>query len=103
MGLISGLLLFPISGPIHGLQFILEQIREQAEAELLDEGRIHAELVNLNLLRELGEISAEEHAALEDALIERLNTIRAYKEGQLDSVIIVEPEPDDLEEDGAES
>jgi hypothetical protein len=102
MGLISGLLLFPVTGPLHGLQFILEQIREQAEAELLDEGRIRAELVNLNMLRDLGEITDEEHAALEDALIEHLNMIRAYKEGQYDPAAYGEIEIDEVETDGAD-
>jgi len=102
MGLISGLLLFPITGPVRGLQFVMEQIRDQAEAELLDEGRIRAELLNLNLLRETGEITDEEHAELEDALIEHLNMIRAYKEGLLEPVATDEAEFDEPQAEGAE-
>ena len=48
MGLISELLLLPVTGPVHGLQFILEQSREEAEAERLDE------LMNLGLRYALG-------------------------------------------------
>jgi len=103
MGLISGLLLFPISGPVYGLQFIVDQLRDQAEAELLDEDRIRADLVNLNVLHDLGEISDEEHTALEDAFIERLNMIRAYKERQLDPIANGEMEPDVSETDGADA
>jgi len=102
MGLISGLLLFPITGPVYGLQFILDQIRNEAEAELLDEGRIRAELLNLSQLRDIGEISAEEHAAMEDALIEHLNMIRAYKEGLLDLVEVDQATIDDSDASGVE-
>ncbi|HVX30730.1 MAG TPA: gas vesicle protein GvpG [Nitrolancea sp.] len=103
MGLITGLLLFPVSGPIHGMKFVLEQIRDQAEAELYDEGRIRAELLNLNLLRETGEISAEEAAEMEDALIERLNLIRAEQEGWLELPEIGEVEPDEPPAEGADA
>ena len=103
MGLISGLLLFPITGPVHGLQFILEQIRNEAEAELFDEGRIQAELLNLNLLRDMGEISDEEYAAQEDALIEHLNMIRAYKDGLLEPFAVDEAESDEQDGNGEES
>jgi len=79
MGLLDGLLLFPITGPIYGLKFVLEQIRAQVDAQLLDEGQVMASLMTLGLQHELGEISAEEYAAQESELLETLNAIRAYK------------------------
>ena len=85
MGLLSGLLLLPITGPIHGLQFVLEQIKAQVDAELLDEGRVTAELMAIGLQHELGEISDEEYAEWETALLEQLNAIRAYKAGLIDA------------------
>jgi hypothetical protein len=84
MGLISELLLLPVTGPVHGLQFILEQIREEAEAERLDEDRVMAELMNLGLRYDLGEISDAEYEAQERVLLEELDAIRAYKEGLID-------------------
>lgn len=80
MGLLSGLLLFPVTGPIRGLQFVLEQIREQADAQLYDEQTVHEALLNLDLLHSLGEISDEEYEAREAELFDRLNAIRAYNE-----------------------
>jgi hypothetical protein len=80
MGLISELLLLPVTGPVHELQFIREQIREEAEAERLDEDRVMAELMKLGLCYDLGEISDDEYVAQERALLEELDAIRAYKE-----------------------
>ncbi len=84
MGLISELLLLPVTGPVHGLQFILEQIREEAEAERLDEDRVMAELMNLGLRYDLGEISDAEYEAQERVLLEELDAIRTYNEGLME-------------------
>jgi hypothetical protein len=81
MGLLSDLLLFPVTGPVRGFEFILEQIKEQADAVRLDEGRVMAELMDLGLRRDLGEISDAEYTEQETALLERLNAIRAEKAG----------------------
>jgi hypothetical protein len=88
VGLLSGLLFLPVAGPLRGLQFIAEQIKAQADAELLDEGRVEAELMELSVRFDLGEISEEDYAAQETALLERLDEIRALKEG------LYEPDPD---------
>jgi hypothetical protein len=98
VGLLSGLLLLPITGPVHGLQFILEQIQAQVDAELLDDGRLQAELMTLSMRHELGEISDAEYEEQEAALLEELNAIRAYKEDLIRATS--EAEPGD---DGAES
>jgi len=79
MGLLSGLLLFPITGPVYGLKFVLEQIQAQVDAQMLDDGQVMADLMTLGLQHEMGEISDEEYALQEAALLEALNAIRAYK------------------------
>ena len=79
MGLLSGLLLFPITGPVYGLKFVLEQIQAQVDAQLQDEGQVMASLMTIGLQHEMGEISDEEYASQEAALLEQLNAIRAYK------------------------
>ena len=84
MGLLSNLLLFPVTGPVHGVRFLLEQIQAQANAELLDEGRVQAELMSLSVRYDLGEISDAEYEEQEEALFEKLNAIRAYKEELLE-------------------
>ena len=85
MGLLSGLLLFPVTGPVYGLKFVLEQIQEQVNAQLLDEDQVIAGLMTAGLQREMGEISDEEYASQEAALLEQLNAIRAYKASLVDA------------------
>ncbi len=84
MGLLSSLLLFPVMGPVHGLNFVFKQIAEQVDAQRFDEGRIQAELVNLSVRRDLGEISDEEYAEQEAALAAQFNAIRAQREGRME-------------------
>jgi multidrug efflux pump subunit AcrA (membrane-fusion protein) len=85
MGLLTDLLLLPVTGPAHGLHFILEQIQAQVEAEQLDEGRVEEELLALSLRHDMGEITEAEYMDQEAALLEQLNAIRAYKEALLEA------------------
>lgn len=87
MGLLSGLLLFPITGPVYGLKFVLEQIQAQVDAQMLDEGQVIASLMTIGLQHEAGEISDEEYAAQEAALLEQVNAIRAYRASLIDAQI----------------
>ena len=83
MGLLSSLLLLPVTGPIRGLRFIAEQVKEEVDAEL-DPGRcaqqVHAELYELSVRRDLGQISEDEYVAQEAALLEQLNALHAIPE-----------------------
>ncbi|MBI4317315.1 MAG: gas vesicle protein GvpG [Chloroflexi bacterium] len=80
MGLLSSLLLFPVTGPAKGLLFVFDQIKERVDAEQLDEGLVEDELVALSLRHDFGEIPDDVYYAQEAALLERLNAIREYKE-----------------------
>ena len=91
MGLLDGLLLLPITGPIYGLTFILEQIQAQVDAQMLDDGQVMASLMALGLQHELGEISSEEYAAQEAELLEALNAIRAYKASLIETETAFDP------------
>lgn len=75
MGLISGLLTLPLA-PVRGTVWIAEKVQEQAEAELYDEGAIRERLLELEEMRERGEVPEEDIAAAEDELIARLMEIR---------------------------
>jgi hypothetical protein len=75
MGLISGLLTLPLA-PVRGTVWLAERIQEQAEDELYDESAIRQGLLDLEAARQAGALDEEEIAAAEDALIERLMTIR---------------------------
>ncbi len=80
MGLISGLVLLPVTAPVQGFRFVLEQLRDQADAVLNDEGRSFAELAELGLRRRAGELTDAEYAEQEAALLGRLTAIRAARE-----------------------
>ena len=95
MGLLSGLLLFPITGPVYGLKFVLEQIQAQADAQLLDEGQVTADLMTIGLQHEMGEISDEDYAVQEAALLDQLNAIRAYKASLVEAETASDPAYDD--------
>jgi hypothetical protein len=80
MGLLSDVLLLPVTGPVRGLRFIAEQVKEQVDAERDPARRaeqVQAALIHLSLQRDLGQISADEYAAQEAALLAQLNAIRA--------------------------
>ena len=79
MFLIDDLLLAPISG----FKFILSQIQKVADSELNDETVLKEHLLELELRRELGEISDEEFNEREREIFDRL---RALKEQQLEEL-----------------
>jgi hypothetical protein len=92
MGVITGLLLLPITGPVRAFRWFLEELRDEAEAVLRDEGRAFAELIDLSRRHSAGQISDAEHAEQEAELIERLNAIREYRDA------LLSPEPEEDEE-----
>jgi hypothetical protein len=96
MGLLSGLLLLPITGPVHGFWFVLERLREDAEAALRDEGRAFAELIDLSMRHGAGQLSDEEFARQEAALLERLSSIREYRDELLHGESGVDEDEDDV-------
>jgi hypothetical protein len=80
MGLLSDLLLLPVTGPARGLRFIAEQVKEQVDAERDPARRaeqVQAELIRLSVRRDLGQISEDEYTAQEAALLAQLNALRA--------------------------
>ncbi len=80
MGIIGGLLLLPITGPVRGFRFVLERLRDEAEARLFDEGRTFAELIDQSMRHNAGRLSDAEYAREEAELLDRLNAIREYRE-----------------------
>ena len=77
MGLITGLLTLPLA-PVRGTIWLAEKLEERAVAEMSDESEIREALLELEAARETGEFDEDELAAAEDALIERLMTIRGF-------------------------
>ena len=83
-GLFSGLLTLPLA-PVRGVVWVAEQVAEEADRQLYDEGQIRSELLQLELDHDDGLIGDEERAELEDALLERLAVAqrRAQEERRL--------------------
>ncbi len=76
MGPLGSLLTVPVTGPLRGLLWLAEQLRDQAERELFDPDRIRQQLTELELQLDLGQISEEEYDAAETALLEQLRHLR---------------------------
>jgi hypothetical protein len=79
MGLLTKILLFPVTGPIDGTLWIADKLLEQAEGEIYDEGKVRAQLMELELRLDLGEIDEDTYQEAEDFLLARLREIREYK------------------------
>jgi Gas vesicle protein G len=76
VGLFTGLLTLPLA-PVRGVVWVADQVTQEAERQLYDEGSIRAELVALELEAEEGALSDQEIRAREDELLERLAIGRA--------------------------
>jgi hypothetical protein len=96
VGLVADLLTLPVLGPVRMLRFIAEQIQAEVENALLDEGRVAGALAALSLRESTGQISGPEYEAEEEALLEELEAIRAYKEALAEeAALYVYAEDDD--------
>ena len=102
MFLIDDLLL----APVNGFKFILGQIQKLADQELNDDTVIKEQLLELEMRRELDEISDEEYREREADLFARLRVIREWQLGLLQEVVhtkesssfVIEVGGDDYEE-----
>lgn len=79
MGLITGLLTLPLA-PVRGVAWVAEQVADQAEQELYDEGRIMREIAAVELAHDAGEIDDDRLAEQIDLLLERLEEGRRIRE-----------------------
>ena len=68
-------------GPVKIVHFVGKKIHEVAMDELLDEAGVREKLRVLYRLLETGTISEEEFERREEELVDRLEVIQAYKEG----------------------
>jgi len=72
MGLIGGLLSLPLA-PAKGLVWVVNQVVEEADAQLHDPRRVRAELADAAAALERGEIDEATYEEIEDELLERLD------------------------------
>lgn len=80
MGLLSKVLFFPITGPVAGIRWSLNQVIQVAEEELTDDTPVKQDLMELQMQLELGDITDEEYVEREAVLMARLREVRAWRE-----------------------
>lgn len=80
MGLLTNILLFPISGPVAGIKWSLNKVMQVAEEEITDDSGIKQELMELQMQLELGDITDDEYVEREAVLMQRLREVREWRE-----------------------
>jgi len=76
MGLISGLLTFPLA-PVRGVMWLAERIQEEAERQMYDPAEVRRRLSEIDRARTSGELSEDEAADLQNELLSRMVSGRA--------------------------
>lgn len=64
---------------VGGVKFVLDKVAKAVEGELNDDSRLREELLAAQMRVELGEMTQEEFAALEDQVLLRIREIRAAR------------------------
>lgn len=78
--MLLSLLLLPIIGPVKGVRWTLSKLQRVAEEELMDDSAIKEQLMELQLLLELGDLTEQEYREREAALMEQLRDVRQWRE-----------------------
>jgi hypothetical protein len=80
MGILTKLLFFPVTGPVAGIRWTLGKVQRVVEDELVDDAPIKQELMELQMLVELGELGDDEYTRREAVLMQRLRDVREWRE-----------------------
>jgi hypothetical protein len=80
MGLLTKVLLFPVTGPVAGIRWSLGQVQKVVEEELTDDEPVKRELMELQMKLELGEIDDDEYLRQEGSIMQRLREVREWRE-----------------------
>ena len=80
MGLLTKLLFFPVAGPVAGIRWSLGKVQRVVEDELVDDAPIKQELMELQMLVELGDIDDDEYLRREAVLMQRFREVREWRE-----------------------
>ncbi|HUH13366.1 MAG TPA: gas vesicle protein GvpG [Longimicrobiales bacterium] len=80
MGLLKHLLFWPVTGPKFLVEFSLGRVHGVVREELTDDGRVKEQLLELQLLLELGDIDDEEYVRRETALMAELRDVQRWRE-----------------------
>jgi Gas vesicle protein G len=71
------LLGLPLTLPMSGMKFVLQQVADLADHELYDESVVHEQLLLLQVQLEDGDVDDDEYLEREAELMARLHEIRA--------------------------
>jgi hypothetical protein len=80
MFLLDDILLLPIKLPIAGFNWILRQVKTMADEEMLNDQVWKERLIELQMMREVGDITEEQYKEEEAKVFTALREIRARKE-----------------------
>lgn len=80
MGILKHLLFWPVTGPLFLTEFSMNKVQGVVRDELTDDTRIKAELMELQLKLELGDIDDDQYIAAEADLMLQLREIREWRE-----------------------
>lgn len=78
MGLIFDLITLPLLAGPRLVHWMASKTVEEAQRELLDEGRVRGELMELQQRYEAGDLDEGEYDRQEKVLLEHLNAIREF-------------------------
>src|SRR5919199_5135452 len=79
MGLLSKVLFFPVTGPVAGIRWSLGKVMRVVQEELTDDSAVKQELMELQMLLELGDIDDSEYRRREAELMQRLRDVRYWR------------------------
>ena len=103
MGFLKHLLFWPVSGPLFLARFSLDRVQGVVREELTDDTRIKAELMELQLQLELGDIDDDQYIAAEAELMRQLREVREWREqfgmGVSGGPVRVQPADESVEPD----
>lgn len=88
MRFLSKLLTSPVTGPLDLANFVVKRINDQAAAEYLDENKVQADLLDLTMRYERGELDDAAFEEQQAAILQHLNDIHACKEGDTAGAVV---------------
>jgi len=71
MGLISGLFTLPLA-PLRGVMWVADKVKDEAERQWYDPAEIQQSMLEVERMRETGQMSEAEADAIEEELLQRL-------------------------------
>jgi hypothetical protein len=80
MGILKHLLFWPVTGPMFLTEFAFDKVQGVVREELTDDTRIKSDLMELQLMLELGDIDDDEYVRREAEVMAQLRDIRHWRE-----------------------